>query len=122
MTFLKTAIYYLSPVGDEPMNLGTVESGSFEQYFQKPTVWVSIRGLTLESNETDLLEEALHEKLDEEENEVNIVQCFRKDNENFYVRFGLVQEAEGCEKMLDGQKLLEENVGVKRVPKVRKIN
>ena len=99
------------------MNLGTVESGSFEQYFQKPTVWVSIRGLTLESNETDLLEDALHEKLDDEENEVNIAECFRKDNGNFYVRFGLVQEAEGCEKMLDGQELLGGRVGVKRVYK-----
>ena len=111
-------IYYLPPVGDEHMNLGTVESGDFEQYFQKPTPWVSIRGLTLESNHVDLLKGALHEKLDEGENEVNIVQCFRKDNGNFYVRFGLVQEAEGCEKMLDGQKLLEENVGVKRVRKI----
>ena len=51
-------------------------------------------------------------KLDDEENEVNIVECFRK---NGNVRFGLVQEAEGCEKMLDGQKLLGGRVGVKRL-------
>ena len=36
------AIYYLPPGGGELMNLGTVESGEFEQYFQKPTAWVSI--------------------------------------------------------------------------------
>ena len=50
-------------------------------------------------------------KLDDEENEVNIVECFRK---NGNVRFGLVQEAEGCEKMLDGQELLGGFVRVKR--------
>ena len=50
-------------------------------------------------------------KLDDEENEVNIVECFRK---NRNVRFGLVQEAEGCEKMLDGQELLGGFVRVKR--------
>jgi len=58
-------ILYLPPGGGDPMNLGTVESGDFEQYFQKPTVWVSIRGLTLKSNETDLLKDALREKLDD---------------------------------------------------------
>ena len=62
----------------------------------------------------DLLEDALHEKLDEEENEVNIVECFRK-NGNFHVKFGLVQEAEGCEKMLDGRQLLGGRIRVKRV-------
>ena len=108
------AIYYLSPVGDVPMNLGTVGSGSFEQYFPKPTAWVSIRGLTLESSDADLLKDALHEKLDDEENEVNIVGCFGREGK-FYVRFGLVQEAEGCEKMLDGQNLLGGRAGVKRV-------
>lgn len=65
---------------------------------------------------TDLLKDALREKLDYEENEVNIVECFRKkENGFFYVRFGIVHEAEGCEKMLDGQELLGGRVGVKRV-------
>ena len=31
-----------------------------------------------------------------------------------YVRLGIVHEAEGCEKMLDGQELLGGRVGVKR--------
>ena len=110
-------ILYLPPGGGDPLNLGTIESGSFEQYFQKPTAWVSIRGLTLESNGADLLKDALREKLDDEENEVNIVECRRKKNGNFYVKFGLVHEAEGCEKMLDGQELLGGRVGVKRVYK-----
>lgn len=95
------------------MNLGTVESGDFEQYFQKPTACVSIRGLPLQSNEADLLEDTLHEKLDE----VNIVECFRK-NGLFYVKCGLVQEAEGCEKMLDGRQLPGERIRVKRVNEV----
>ena len=60
-----------------------------------------------------MLKDALREKLDDEENEVNIVECFRRKNGNFYVRFGL--EAEGCEKILDGQKLLGGRAGVKRV-------
>ena len=110
-------VLYLPPGGGAPMNLGTVESGDFEQYFQKSTPWVSIRGITLESNEADLLKDALHEKLDGDENEVNIVECRRKKNGNFYVKFGLVHEAEGCEKMLDGQDLLGGRVGVKRVYK-----
>ena len=108
-------ILYLPPGGGDPMNLGTVESGDFEQYFQKPTAWVSIRGLTLESHEADLLKDALREKLDDDENEVNIVECRRKKNGNFYVKFGIVHEAEGCEKMLNGQELLGRRVGVKRV-------
>ena len=82
-------ILYLPPGGGDPMNLGTVESGDFEQYFQRPTVWVSIRGLTLESNEMDLLKDALREKLDDEENEVNIFECFRKEMDFFYFRFGM---------------------------------
>ena len=111
-------ILYLPPGGGDPMNLGTLESGDFEQYFQKPTAWVSIRGLTLESNDADLLKDALHEKLDDDdENEVNIVECRRKKNGIFYVKFGLVHEAEGCEKMLDGQELLGGRVGVKHVNK-----
>ena len=49
-------VLYLPPGGGDPLNLGTIESGSFEQYFQKPTVWVSIRGLGLRSNENGLAE------------------------------------------------------------------
>ena len=47
-------VLYLPPGGGDPLNL----SGSFEQYFQKPTAWVSIRGITLESNEANVLKDA----------------------------------------------------------------
>ena len=104
------------PPGGDPENLGTVESGDFEQYFQKPTVWVSIRGIGLRFDEADV-KDALREQLDDEENEVNIAEC-RRENGRVYVRFGIVHEAEGCEKMLDGQQLLGGRVGVKRVYKV----
>ena len=57
----------------------------------------------------------MHEKLHDDENEVNIVECRRKKNVIFYVKFGIVHEAEGCEKMLDGQELLGGRVKVKRV-------
>ena len=103
-------IHYLPPGGD-PENLGTVESGDFEQYFQKPTPWVSIRGIDLRYDEADV-KDALREQLDDEENEVNIAECRRKENGRVYVRFGI--EAEGCEKMLEGQELLGGGVGVKR--------
>jgi hypothetical protein len=54
-------IYHLPPGGGDPMNLGTVESGGFEQYFQKPTPWVSIRGIERRFDETDV-KQALREK------------------------------------------------------------
>ena len=107
-------IHYLPPDGGEPMNLGTVESGSFEQYFQKPTPWVSIRGIGPSFDAADV-KDTLREQLDDEENEVNIAECRRKENGRVYVRFGIVHEAEGCEKMLDGQELLGGRFGVKRV-------
>ena len=54
-----------------------------------------------------MLKDALREKLDDE-NEVNIVECRRKKEDGFfYVKFGLVQEAEGCEKMLDGREVVD---------------
>ena len=102
-------ISYLPPGGD-PENLGTVESGEFEQYFQKPTPWVSIRGIDLRHDEADV-KEALHEQLDDEENEVDIAECRRKENERVYVKFGIVHEAEGCKKMLDGRELLVDVLG-----------
>ena len=61
------------------------------------------------------MKQALREKLDEEENEVNVVECFRRGNGRFYVKFEIVHEAKGCARMLDGQELLDGNVGVKRV-------
>ena len=61
------------------------------------------------------VKQALREKLDDDGNEINIVDCFRKENGRFYVKFGIVHEAEGCEKILDGQELLGGRVGVKRV-------
>ena len=110
----------MPPGGGDPMNLGTVESGGFEQYFQKPTPWVSIRGINRRFDEDDV-KQALREKLDEEENEVNAVECFRRagaqeeGNGRFYVKFEIVHEAKGCARMLDGRDLLGGNVGVKRV-------
>ena len=54
-----------------------------------------------------MLKDALREKLDDEENVGNIVECRRKKEDGlFYVRSGIVHEAEGYEKMLDGQELL----------------
>ena len=65
------------------------------------------------------LKEAIREKLDNDENKVNFIRCLRKkENGFFHVKFGIVQEAEGCEKMLDGQELLGGRIGVKCVYKV----
>ena len=80
------------------MNLGTVESGSFEQYFQKPTPWVSIRGIGPSFDAADV-KDALREQLDDEENEVNIAECRRKENGRVYVRFGMytrLRDARRC--------------------------
>lgn len=56
------------------------------------------------------MKQALREKLDEEENEVNVVECFRRGNGRFCVKFEIVHEAEGCARMLDGQELLRGRV------------
>lgn len=51
--------------------------GNFEQYFPKSTPWVTIRGIDMRFDEADV-KDALREKLDDAENEVN--ECLRKYN------------------------------------------
>ena len=55
--------------------------------------------------------DSLREQPNDEENEVDIVEWRRRKDGNFYVKFDIVHEAEGCEKMFDGQELLGGLVG-----------
>ena len=92
------------------MNIGTVESGDFEQYFQKPTPWVSIRGIGLRFDVADV-KDALREQLDDDENEVNIVKCRRKETGEYMSNLALCMRPRGARRCSTARSCLVDVLG-----------
>ena len=105
-------IKYISSDDSDPVELGTVLGGEFENFYPKPSTWVRMSGIPRKFGDLDV-EDMLKVALEDDEDE-SIVQVERRDDGSVFVQFAKVWEARGCEILLNGdEKLFGEKIAVK---------
>ena len=105
-------IKYIPSDDSDPVELGTVLGGEFEEFHPKPSTWVRISGITQAVDDSDV-KGMLKVALEDDENE-SIVQVEQRGDGSVYVQFAKVWEARGCNILLNGnEKLFGEKITVK---------
>ena len=99
----------------DPVELGTVLGGEFEEFHPKPSTWVRISGIPRKFDYLDV-EDMLKVALrDDEDEDDAIVQVEKNDDDGtIRVQFAKVWEARGCKILLNAnEKLFGEKITVK---------